>query len=115
MKRNLVGARSSSIISIAPFQVESADGRITRLNMVDLAGSERGCTSRESLQVRRDLSNLGAVLRGVSSRTKAAIPFGESTLTWLLKVTQPLSPLIYVACKTNCVAIPFTLAPFEPF
>ena len=103
------------MISIVPFQVEAVGGHITRVNMVDLAGSERGGTDRESRQVGSDLSNLGAVLRGVSSKKTAAIPFRESTLTSLLKVTQPQSPLIYVACKTNCIAIPCTGASFEPF
>lgn len=77
--------------------------------MVDLAGSEREVASvkgrhgsaersagggrtlshrlRETAQIKKALSNLGIIIKGLSKGdTPVGLPFRDSILTWLLKV-----------------------------
>lgn len=82
---------------------------LSRVQMVDLAGSEREMSTRgrggsgsgggdvgrrqlpqrlrETAQIKKALSNLGIIIKGLSKgSTPVGLPFRDSVLTWLLKV-----------------------------
>lgn len=71
--------------------------RKSKVSLVDLAGSERinnssGERKREGVHINKSLLTLGKVIAALSSEKtsgtgKAFVPYRESALTWLLRVT----------------------------
>ncbi|CAD6216343.1 GSCOCG00004496001-RA-CDS [Cotesia congregata] len=106
---NEKSSRSHSIFSIiltqGPKKSESSNvsssaesSRRSKINLVDLAGSERlsqTCASgdrlREGVSINKSLLILGKVIASLaestSNRKRGFVPYRESVLTWLLKVS----------------------------
>lgn len=109
-------SKSSRGHAILTLEVGTPAG-LSRVQMVDLAGSEREVSTRdrvgddrggherggsgggdvggrplpqrlrETAQIKKALSNLGIIIKGLSKgRTPVGLPFRDSVLTWLLKV-----------------------------
>ena len=65
----------------------------SKIALIDLAGSERAGTSqttgtrlKEGGSINKSLTTLGKVIHALSEKKKH-VPYRESILTWLLKVT----------------------------
>lgn len=51
---------------------------------------------RETAQIKKALSNLGIIIKGLSRGDRAVgLPFRESVLTWLLKVSSAVPAFAY--------------------
>ncbi|CAM9143392.1 unnamed protein product [Laminaria digitata] len=100
-------SKSSRGHAILTLEVGTPAG-LSRVQMVDLAGSEREMSTRgrggsgngggdvgrrplpqrlrETAQIKKALSNLGIIIKGLSKgSTPVGLPFRDSVLTWLLK------------------------------
>ncbi|KAI4490975.1 hypothetical protein M0802_010551 [Mischocyttarus mexicanus] len=103
---NEKSSRSHSIFSIILTQTQLNDlkcsssdaSRRSKINLVDLAGSERlsqTCASgnrlREGVSINKSLLTLGKVIASLAestnNRKRGFVPYRESVLTWLLKVS----------------------------
>ena len=65
------------------------------LHLVDLAGSERldrshaqGQRLKEAQSINKSLSSLGDVVNALAKKTQCHVPYRNSVLTWLLKVSE---------------------------
>lgn len=74
-------------------EIDGSDGR-SQTTMRDSGGGESadGRTLsqrlRETAQIKKALSNLGIIIKGLSRGDRAVgLPFRDSILTWLLKVS----------------------------
>ncbi|XP_043803776.1 kinesin-like protein KIF14 [Apis laboriosa] len=104
---NEKSSRSHSIFSIILTQTQINNqldngtidaSRRSKINLVDLAGSERlsqTCASgdrlKEGVSINKSLLTLGKVIASLaentSNRKRGFVPYRESVLTWLLKVS----------------------------
>ncbi|XP_060519041.1 kinesin-like protein KIF14 isoform X2 [Cylas formicarius] len=96
---NEKSSRSHSICSIelclSNGLNESNTGRRSKVNLVDLAGSERLSSShkkedqiKEGMFINKSLLTLGKVISTLADQRKNQfVPYRESVLTWLLKVS----------------------------
>ena len=73
--------------------------QVSRISLVDLAGSERagktgvtGDRLKEGSNINKSLTTLGLVISALaemtSNKKKTFVPYRDSTLTWLLKVSM---------------------------
>lgn len=92
-------SRSHSIFNIALSLTERVDGQLnqtkrSKISLVDLAGSERvsytgasGERLREGVSINKSLLTLGKVIAALSAGKRGFVPYRESVLTWLLRVS----------------------------
>ncbi|XP_053989644.1 kinesin-like protein KIF14 [Hylaeus volcanicus] len=105
---NEKSSRSHSIFSIILTQAQQSiqvneeptdASRRSKINLVDLAGSERlsqTCASgdrlKEGVSINKSLLTLGKVIaslaENMNNRKRGFVPYRESVLTWLLKVSN---------------------------
>jgi len=104
---NAESSRSHAVFSILLTQTnfdpqtQTGTEKVSKISLVDLAGSERVAKSgalgdrlKEGSNINKSLTTLGLVissLADISAGKKpknAYIPYRDSTLTWLLKVTN---------------------------
>lgn len=74
---------------------EQTQTKRSKISLVDLAGSERvsftgasGDRLREGVSINKSLLTLGKVIAALSTGKKGFIPYRESVLTWLLRVSK---------------------------
>lgn len=77
-----------------PGKEEQIQTKRSKISLVDLAGSERvSCTGasgdrlKEGVSINKSLLTLGKVINALSTGKKGFIPYRESVLTWLLRVS----------------------------
>lgn len=96
---NEKSSRSHSIFSIefslSELNAEGDTGRRSKVSLVDLAGSERLNSHsvneehhRQSVSINRSLLTLGKVIAALSDQKKSFVPYRDSILTWLLRVSH---------------------------
>ena len=80
--------------------------KVSRISLVDLAGSERAVKTgaagerlREGSNINKSLTTLGLVIAKLAEQDKF-VPYRDSVLTWLLKVS-----VLLILSKTVDVAI----------
>ena len=100
-------SRSHSIFNIVlnltekldtePGKEEHTQTKRSKISLVDLAGSERvsytgasGDRLKEGVSINKSLLTLGKVIAALSSGKKGFIPYRESVLTWLLRVSEEI-------------------------
>lgn len=73
---------------------EQTQTKRSKISLVDLAGSERvsftgasGDRLKEGVSINKSLLTLGKVIAALSTGKKGFIPYRESVLTWLLRVS----------------------------
>lgn len=73
---------------------ETTQTKRSKISLVDLAGSERvsftgasGDRLKEGVSINKSLLTLGKVIAALSTNKKGFIPYRESVLTWLLRVS----------------------------
>lgn len=78
-----------------PGKEEITQTKRSKISLVDLAGSERvSCTGasgdrlKEGVSINKSLLTLGKVIAALSTGKKGFIPYRESVLTWLLRVSR---------------------------
>lgn len=108
-------SRSHSIFSIilTLSEIDSESSKLTtkrsRISLVDLAGSERvsqTCASgerlKEGVSINRSLLTLGRVINALADpKKKIFVPYRESVLTWLLKVSVLFISFSFYFLKKN--------------
>lgn len=74
---------------------ETTQTKRSKISLVDLAGSERvsftgasGDRLKEGVSINKSLLTLGKVIAALSTGKKGFIPYRESVLTWLLRVSE---------------------------
>lgn len=74
---------------------ETTQTKRSKISLVDLAGSERvsftgaiGERLKEGVSINKSLLTLGKVIAALSTGKKGFIPYRESVLTWLLRVSE---------------------------
>lgn len=74
---------------------EHTQTKRSKISLVDLAGSERvSCTGasgdrlKEGVSINKSLLTLGKVIAALSTGKKGFVPYRESVLTWLLRVSE---------------------------
>lgn len=100
---NQSSSRSHAVFTITLTQTSFAEDnspvseRVSRIHLVDLAGSERvrmsgtsGARLKEGAEINKSLTTLGRVITTLVEKAshpnrRIAVPYRESTLTWLLK------------------------------
>lgn len=99
---NQSSSRSHAVFTITLSQTKFEEGsptteKVSRIHLVDLAGSERvrtagtsGARLKEGAEINRSLTTLGRVISTLVEKAshpsrRIAVPYRESTLTWLLK------------------------------
>ena len=87
-----------------PLTTETLVFQVSRISLVDLAGSERAVKTgalgerlKEGSNINKSLTTLGLVISKLaeqaSSRTRDKfVPYRDSVLTWLLKVSAHSAP-----------------------
>lgn len=110
---NLADIRTSASVSLtdkAP-DAHSMQTRRSKISLVDLAGSERvshTCASgerlREGVSINKSLLTLGKVIAALADARKASaafVPYRESVLTWLLRVSRFFFISLYLYLQTK--------------
>lgn len=76
---------------------EATQTKRSKISLVDLAGSERvsstgaiGDRLKEGVSINKSLLTLGKVIAALSTGKKGFIPYRESVLTWLLRVSTEM-------------------------
>ncbi|XP_046675910.1 kinesin-like protein KIF14 isoform X1 [Homalodisca vitripennis] len=100
---NMNSSRSHSIftVTLTQSQAEDRPSLCSKINLIDLAGSERlahtcatGDRLKEGVSINRSLLTLGKVISSLAENKKRGfIPYRESVLTWLLRVSTSLSSM----------------------
>ena len=100
-KMNAVSSRSHSLFIIT-LQQKSPEGSTKegKLNLADLAGSEKvgktgatGDTLEEAKKINQSLSALGNCVNALTQSKKTHIPYRDSKLTFILRVSYTLCEL----------------------
>lgn len=103
-------SRSHAILEICITSAHSGVTVLSKVSLVDLAGSERVASSfvseerfKEGLSINKSLLTLGKVITSLSDIKRGSfIPYRESVLTWLLKVSiQKQLPSIHIFNKVH--------------
>jgi kinesin family protein 5 len=98
-KMNAVSSRSHSLFIIT-LQQKSPEGSTKegKLNLADLAGSEKvgktgatGDTLEEAKKINQSLSALGNCINALTQAKKTHIPYRDSKLTFILRVSEALA------------------------
>lgn len=106
-------SRSHSIFNIVLNLTEKGDGKSnpgqtkrSKISLVDLAGSERvsftgasGERLKEGVSINKSLLTLGKVISALASGKKGFVPYRESVLTWLLRVSGFRRSLTFILKK----------------
>ena len=103
---NRQSSRSHAIFTFHITRTKSAPGKsadeegdvvFSKLNLVDLAGSERieksgstGGLAKEAAHINRSLTFLEQVVVALTQSKRDHIPYRQSKLTYLLKVSTPV-------------------------
>lgn len=91
---------------------ETTQTKRSKISLVDLAGSERvsftgasGDRLKEGVSINKSLLTLGKVIAALSTNKKGFIPYRESVLTWLLRVSgyilYAISLILFIVLHYN--------------
>ncbi|KAL0612823.1 Kinesin-like protein KIF13B [Plecturocebus cupreus] len=110
----ILGSGDPSSLSFQSCEITGTSGeKVGKLSLVDLAGSERatktgaaGDRLKEGSNINKSLTTLGLVISALADQSAGKnknkfVPYRDSVLTWLLKVTMECSGVISAHCNLH--------------